>query len=328
MLECGVAPTGLAPRMVTVQSSKTPDVQLSMAIQGDPAHAPVVLVHGFPDFWCGWAAVIAELASEFFVVAPDMRGYNRSSKPGNPDDPQDLSPYLMPELTRDLADVVHYAALQTRQKVSLVAHDWGAIVAWPTVHDYPEDVSRLMGIAVSHPRALSRFLASGDPALASAQAQQAQALGYITELVMNDSPAQFSADGYKKLFDSLDQKHLHKPDAFPQAEREAYKRMWDADNQASFKSQIKYYRANFGGAAGASTQSSDLLTPVPTAFVAPEFDGAILYPHSMDYLREYVAKDQPLTLRPIETGHFPQREEPARLAAMIRQFVNVDWSTP
>jgi pimeloyl-ACP methyl ester carboxylesterase len=321
MQECGVAPAGLAPHFQTIQSSKTPDVQLSMAIQGDPKSPPVVLVHGFPDFWCGWAPVMAELAQKYFVVAPDMRGYNRSSKPGNPDDPQDLAPYALPELERDLADIVHFAAMQTQQKVSVVAHDWGAIVAWPFAHDYPDDLSRLMAVSVSHPQCLSQFLASGDPALITAQTKQTQALGYITELVMNDSPAQFSANGYKKLFDSL-----HKPNAFPEVEREAYKRMWDADNQASFKSQIKYYRANFGG--GAQAQTSDLLTPVPTAFVAPVFDGAILYPHSMDFLREHVAEDQPVLLRPIATGHFPQREEPVRLANMIRQFVDVDWQTP
>jgi pimeloyl-ACP methyl ester carboxylesterase len=327
MQECGVAPAGLAPHFQVIESSKTPDVKLSLAIQGDPSHPPVVLVHGFPDYWCGWAPVIPLLAQDYFVVAPDMRGYNRSSKPGDPDDPQDLAAYKLPELERDLADVVHYAAMQTQQKVSVVAHDWGAIVAWPFAYDYPEDLSRLMAISVSHPTCLSQFLASGDPALATAQAQQAQALTYISELVMGDSPAQFSADGYKKLFDSLDQKHLHKPNAFPEVEREAYKRMWDADNQASFKSQIKYYRANFG-AGGGQAQTSDLLTPVPTAFVAPVYDGAILYPHSMDYLREHVAADQPVLLRPIETGHFPQREEPARLASMIRQFVDVDWQTP
>ena len=322
--ECGVAPPGLAPHIATIQSSKTPEVQLSIAIQGDPAHPPVVLLHGFPDFWCGWAPVIPELAKRYYVLAPDMRGYNRSSKPGNPDDPQDLAAYMLPELERDLADIVHHAAMQTQQKVSVVAHDWGAIVAWPFAHDYPEELSKLMAISVSHPRALSKFLASGDPALRSAQTEQTQALGYISELVMNDSPAQFSADGYKKLFDSLDQKHLHKKDAFPEAEREAYKRMWDADDQASFKSQIKYYRANFG-ASGGGAQTSEQITPVPTAFIAPVYDGAILYPHSMDYLREHVAQEQPVLLRPIATGHFPQREEPALLASMIDQFLSVDW---
>src|SRR5271167_5164940 len=42
----------------------------------------VVLLHGFPEFWWGWRLQIAPLAAAGFrVVAPDMRGYNLSSKP-------------------------------------------------------------------------------------------------------------------------------------------------------------------------------------------------------------------------------------------------------
>jgi hypothetical protein len=42
----------------------------------------VVLLHGFPEFWFGWRLQIAPLAAAGFrVVAPDMRGYNLSSKP-------------------------------------------------------------------------------------------------------------------------------------------------------------------------------------------------------------------------------------------------------
>ena len=47
--------------------------------------------------------MIPLLAQHYFVVAPDMRGYNRSSKPGDPDDPQDLAAYKLPELERDLS---------------------------------------------------------------------------------------------------------------------------------------------------------------------------------------------------------------------------------
>jgi epoxide hydrolase 4 len=43
----------------------------------------VVLLHGFPEFWYGWRRQIRPLAAAGFrVVAPDMRGYNLSSKPG------------------------------------------------------------------------------------------------------------------------------------------------------------------------------------------------------------------------------------------------------
>jgi pimeloyl-ACP methyl ester carboxylesterase len=42
----------------------------------------IVLLHGFPEFWYGWRRQIEPLAAAGFrVVAPDMRGYNLSSKP-------------------------------------------------------------------------------------------------------------------------------------------------------------------------------------------------------------------------------------------------------
>ena len=42
----------------------------------------IVLLHGFPEFWYGWRQQIQPLAAAGFrVVAPDMRGYNLSSKP-------------------------------------------------------------------------------------------------------------------------------------------------------------------------------------------------------------------------------------------------------
>src|ERR1700735_5069824 len=42
----------------------------------------IVLLHGFPEFWYGWRPQIQPpAAAGFRVVAPDMRGYNLSSKP-------------------------------------------------------------------------------------------------------------------------------------------------------------------------------------------------------------------------------------------------------
>ena len=46
----------------------------------------IVLLHGFPEFWYGWRLQIQSLAAAGFrVVAPDMRGYNLSSRPGDVD---------------------------------------------------------------------------------------------------------------------------------------------------------------------------------------------------------------------------------------------------
>jgi pimeloyl-ACP methyl ester carboxylesterase len=58
------------------------DVRLHYVEAGDGDGPPIVLLHGFPEFWFGWPLQIAPLAAAGFrVVAPDTRGYNLSSKP-------------------------------------------------------------------------------------------------------------------------------------------------------------------------------------------------------------------------------------------------------
>src|SRR6188508_903756 len=57
----------------------------------------IVLLHGFPEFWFGWRLQIAPLAAAGFrVVAPDLRGYNLSSKPA------DLAAYSAGKLAADV----------------------------------------------------------------------------------------------------------------------------------------------------------------------------------------------------------------------------------
>ncbi len=56
------------------------DVRLHYVEAGDGPL--IVLLHGFPEFWYGWRLQIEPLAAAgFHVVAPDMRGYNLSSRP-------------------------------------------------------------------------------------------------------------------------------------------------------------------------------------------------------------------------------------------------------
>jgi ribosomal protein L37E len=56
------------------------EVQLHYVEAGDGPL--VILLHGFPEFWYGWRLQIKALAAAGFrVVAPDMRGYNLSSRP-------------------------------------------------------------------------------------------------------------------------------------------------------------------------------------------------------------------------------------------------------
>src|SRR6266852_5768327 len=77
----------------------------------------VVLLHGFPEFWYGWRLQIKPLAAAGFrVVAPDMRGYNLSSRP------KGVKAYGTDQLTADLRGFIHERGAET---ALLVGHDWG-----------------------------------------------------------------------------------------------------------------------------------------------------------------------------------------------------------
>ena len=89
----------------------------------------IVLLHGFPEFWYGWRLQIQPLAAAGFrVVAPDMRGYNLSSKP------KGVKAYDTDQLTADIRGLIHERGAES---ALLVGHDWGGSVAWATAMSLP-----------------------------------------------------------------------------------------------------------------------------------------------------------------------------------------------
>ena len=110
----------------------------------------VVLLHGFPEFWYGWRRQIEPLAAAGFrVVAPDMRGYNLSSKPDG------VAAYDVGQLADDIQGLIGERGAETAM---LVGHDWGGTAAWYTAMNHPEVVDRLAILNAAHPRKLSQGL--------------------------------------------------------------------------------------------------------------------------------------------------------------------------
>ena len=77
---------------------KTNGINLHYVSQG--TGKLMLMLHGFPEFWYSWRHQIAEFASDYRVVAIDMRGYNDSDKP------KDVSAYEMSELLADVKGVI------------------------------------------------------------------------------------------------------------------------------------------------------------------------------------------------------------------------------
>jgi epoxide hydrolase 4 len=129
---------------------KTNGIRLHVVQAGPKSGIPIMLLHGFPEFWYGWRKQIPTLAAAGCrVIVPDQRGYNLSDKP------KGIKEYRTDTLVEDIVGLIK--ALDY-EKVNLVGHDWGALVAWVLAIKYPERLHRLGIINVPHPAVMKRFL--------------------------------------------------------------------------------------------------------------------------------------------------------------------------
>jgi pimeloyl-ACP methyl ester carboxylesterase len=124
------------------------DVRLHYVESGDGPL--VVLLHGFPEFWYGWRKQIEPLVDAGFrVVAPDLRGYNLSSKPDR------FTDYTADKMAADISGLIHQLGAESAM---VVGHDWGGSIAWSLAMNHPEAVDRLAILNAAHPRKLNEGL--------------------------------------------------------------------------------------------------------------------------------------------------------------------------
>src|SRR5215470_3078006 len=98
----------------------------------------IMFVHGFPEFWYEWKNQLLEFGRDHLAVAPDMRGYNLSSKPA------ELSAYAVPQLVEDVRALMAELSKDVAGSRVLVAHDWGGAIAWVFAALHPELVDKLV----------------------------------------------------------------------------------------------------------------------------------------------------------------------------------------
>ena len=114
-------------------------VRLHLATAGDPDAEPLLLLHGWPQHWWTWRALIPPLAEHYRVIAPDFRGMGWSDAP--------RSGYHLEDLSDDVLKLLDARGIST---VKVVGHDWGLGVGYTTALRAPERIDRLVVIGGPH----------------------------------------------------------------------------------------------------------------------------------------------------------------------------------
>jgi len=133
---CVVAMALLAPGAALAQAPQSKFVEVNgvrlhylVAGKGDP----VLLLHGFAESSHMWLPLIAKLADKHTVIAPDLRGFGQSSAPADG--------YTKAAMAQDIHALVkslHY------DRIRLVGHDIGLMVAYAYAAQYPAEVDRIV----------------------------------------------------------------------------------------------------------------------------------------------------------------------------------------
>lgn len=122
---------------------RTNNVTLHTILAGNETGEPVILLHGFPEFWYGWRNQIPFLAEQGYrVIVPDGRGYNLSEKPRH------IGDYRISTLAADVKGIVEAFGYE---KVNLVGHDWGGAAAWWVATLFPERLKKLVVLNCPYP---------------------------------------------------------------------------------------------------------------------------------------------------------------------------------
>ena len=259
----------------------------------------IVFLHGFPEFWYEWRDQLAEFGRDHTAVAPDMRGYNLSSKPA------ELSAYSVPAIVEDVRALASELLKSTGgAKFTLVAHDWGGAIAWVFAAMHPEMLDRLVIINAPHPTIFARELRE-NPA-------QQQASQYMLLFRAPTAEATLSANNYAALVSAL---------GISGADKDAYIAAWS--QPGALTGGLNYYRAAEVGPPQTGrplpeSTAPPLMIRVPTLVIWGEKDTALLT-GNLDGLGAYVPA---LTIRRIpDATHWVVREKSSDVNRMIREFI-------
>jgi len=276
------------------------EVRLAVAEAGDPAGDPVVLLHGFPEQSHSWRHQLPALArAGYHAVAPDLRGYGGSDRPGAVED------YAAPKLVGDVAGLIRALG---HESAHVVGHDWGGSLAWGLAGARPEMV-RSLTILNAPQGPVSARLRREEPS------QQAKSWYMLLFQFPGVAETWLSADDWANLrrfvFDTA------APGTFPPEEQRVF--IEGLARDGALTAALNYYRANMPPASWLRDPPEPAEITVPTMILWGEAD---VYMDPLLLERSAATVTGPLRVERLPgVSHWVQQEVPDRVNELLLDFL-------
>ena len=265
---------------------------------------PLLLLHGWPEFWLTWEPVMARLADRFTLFAPDLRGFGDSDKPGGPFGPD-----------QHAADMLAIMDALGITQAGIVGHDVGGAVMQPLARTAPERLAGLFLFDFVYPGIGARM---GAP-------DRLNHIWYQSFNQMEMAPRLVGAtrETCRVYIGHFLKNWSHRKDAFDDVLEAFTDNFFKPGNLAGG---FAHYRASHARRIKMMKGEAPQLAPigVPTCIRWAEHDPMFPYAWT-DRLSETFA-NLDLAMFP-GVGHFPHREDPDCAAAEIAGFfAGIGWS--
>jgi pimeloyl-ACP methyl ester carboxylesterase len=282
------------------------DISLHYASCGDPNNPLLLCLHGFPEFWYSWKDLIPELSKKYFVVAPDMRGYNLSSKP------ESVESYKPKYLVEDINQLIVHLGYE---KAVVIAHDWGGAIAWNFAIAHPNRVNQLIILNAPHPYLFAKGLTENP-----LQQENSQYMNWLRQPGSEDALVK---DDFQLLGGFF--KRSSKVNWFIGETEQTYKKAWGVPQ--AVKSSVNWYRASplhppeegNLGAVKLQLKPEDFVVNVPTLVIWGMADDA-LPPYLIEGLEAFIPKGRVVPVP--GASHWLIHEQPELILKEINQFLD------
>jgi pimeloyl-ACP methyl ester carboxylesterase len=316
---------------MTERIVQTNGVELFVVDEGPTDGPVVVLAHGFPELSYSWRHQIPALASAGYrVLAPDQRGYGRSTRPEAVDD------YDIVHLTDDLLGLLDDVGVDD---AVFVGHDWGSMVVWQQSLLNPERVKGVVGMSVPFlprgpvpPVQMMRqvmgdnffyILYFQEPGVADADLGRDAATTMRRMLAGLRSTGEADAEAATRMFAPGSAgfvERMPEPDALPewlsQDELEHYVAEF---GRTGFTGGINWYR-NFDRNWSLTEHLADAKVAMPSLFIGGAQDPVLVM--SPPGIGDASLSDHRGNVIVDDAGHWVQQEKPAEVNAALLSFID------